>query len=262
MSRVFEALQRSGTMPTRVNVNDIARPQEFPSIPLAMDLDLGTRHVSNVEDAPALPSKLDGPGRLSALKEHGDIGSEKFSILGTRLNSLQTARGIKRLLITSSTKEEGKSLMAANIAISLARHSTKKVLLIEGDLRRPKLGQLFGVSDLAGLSEHMAQTLSPMSNVYRFQNLKLWCLFAGRDCSRPVELLQSSKLADLLNELGTLFDWIIIDAPPVAALADADLWSRLVDGVLVVVREGVTSKKLLTQTLRSIQPQQLCGVVL
>jgi capsular exopolysaccharide synthesis family protein len=263
MSRVFEALQRSGMMPetTQLEPREIPLAEEIPSF-VELPIEFTTDRPAGLEATPALPCKLDGPGRLSALKDHGDIGSEKFSVLSTRLNYLQQARAIKRLLITSSSKEEGKSLMAANTAISLARHSKKKVLLIEGDLRRPKLSSVFGVQGLEGMSEQLTQKIPSTRNLFRFQDLNLWCLFAGKDSSRPVELLQSPRLPTLLNEFNAMFDWILIDAPPVAAVTDADLWSRMVDGVLVVVREGVTSKKLLRQTLKSIRPNLLCGVIL
>lgn len=264
MSRVFQALQRSGLMPETAPIltGDELPQQEFRA---TADL-LRELHeeagVGSLTDTPALPCKLTGAHRLAALNGHGDLGAEKFSILATRLNRLQEVQSVKRLLITSSVKEEGKSLMAANIAISLARHKAKKVLLVEGDLRQPKLGALFGTPDLNGISEQLTQNMPLTQNLYRFQDLSLWCLFAGRDCSRPLELLQSSRLPILLNDLSDMFDWIIIDAPPVAALADADLWSRLVDRVLIVVREGFTSKKLLRQTLKSIDPKLVCGVIL
>lgn len=263
MSRVFQALQRSGMMPETAPVSigeDVPR-QEFRA-PADLLRELRDDVGASLADTPALPCKLTTANRLAALNGHGDLGAEKFSILGTRLNRLQETHSVKRLLITSSVKEEGKSLMAANIAISLARHKGKRVLLIEGDLRQPKLGTLFGTQDLNGISEQLTQSIPLTQNLYRFQDLNLWCLFAGRDCSRPLELLQSARLPVLLNDLSEMFDWIIIDAPPVAALADADLWSRLVDRVLIVVREGVTSKKLLRHTLQSIDPKLICGVIL
>jgi len=264
MSRVFQALQRSGMMPeiAPIETGEVVPQQEFRA---AADLLRELREEASggsLTDTPILPCRLTSANRLAALNEHGDLGAEKFSILGTRLNRLQEVHSVKRLLITSSVKEEGKSLMAANIAISLARHKAKRVLLIEGDLRQPKLGSLFGVQDLNGISEQLTDSAPLTQNLYRFQDLSLWCLFAGRDCSRPLELLQSPRLPVLLNHFSDMFDWVIIDAPPVAAVADADLWSQLVDRVLIVVREGVTSKKVLRLTLNSIDPKLICGVIL
>jgi polysaccharide biosynthesis transport protein len=200
--------------------------------------------------------------RLVSLTRSGGLGAEKFLLLGTRLKHLQEHHGLKKVVLTSSGKSEGKSLVAANLAISLARNTKQKVLLLEGDLRGPVLSRLFGHNKFNGLTELLRQKEPPGKFLYRMAGLPLWILFAGTLREHPLQLLQSSRLPQLLNQFSESFDWILIDAPPLLPLADADLWTRLSDGVLLVVRENRTPKKILQKALDSLGKAALLGLVL
>jgi len=200
--------------------------------------------------------------RLVSLTRNGGLGAEKFLLLSTRLKHLQEQHRLKRVVLTSSVKSEGKSLVAANLAISLARSTKQKVLLLEGDLRSPVLSRLFGESKFKGLTELLRQEEPPEKFLCHMAGLPLWVLFAGTLRDRPLELLQSSRLPQLLNQFTESFDWILIDAPPLLPLADASLWARLSDGVLLVIRENRTSKKILQKALDSLGKAALLGLVL
>src|SRR4029077_13872645 len=119
--------------------------------------------------------------------------------------------------------EEGKTMVSANLAISLAQRRPQKVLLLEGDLRRPSLSTRFGLPVLPGLSEWLQDGVEPVPNVYHLEQAGFWFLPAGRPPERPLELLQSERLAELIAQFTEWFDWILIDSPPLAPLADTSV---------------------------------------
>jgi len=165
-------------------------------------------------------------------------------------------------LITSTIPEEGKSTISANLAVTLARRKSQRVLLLEGDLRRPVLAREFGLPNLAGLSECLQGEAKLTTNIYRLEGAGLWFLPAGMPPENPLELMQSGRLSELLDQLTAWFDWIIIDSPPILPLADTSVWARLVDGILLVAREGTTQKRQLKRGLEVLNQPKLLGVVL
>jgi capsular exopolysaccharide synthesis family protein len=137
-----------------------------------------------------------------------------------------------------------------------------KTLLLDGDLRRPTVASRFGFDrSLPGLSEclHGERQLSEV--VYKIKGSGLCFLPAGRAPENPLDLMQSGRLPELLDRLGEFFDWIVIDTPPVVPVADTTLWMKLADGVLVVIREGVSEKKVVERALDSFDRAALLGVV-
>lgn len=151
--------------------------------------------------------------------------------------------------------------MTANLASTLARRKQQKVLLLEGDLRRPTQAGLFGGSRPAGLSEWLQSKSRTVSNIYHLDGPGFWLMPAGHPPENPLELMQSGKLADLLDLLALRFDWIVIDSPPVLPLADTSVWARFADGVLLVVRAGRTERQALQRGLGAIERSRLLGLV-
>ena len=189
------------------------------------------------------------------------FGAEKFRFLGVRLRQLQHTRPLKKLLITSTIPEEGKSTVSANLATILARRQQPKILLLEGDLRRPSLAKQFGLGSLPGLSEWLKGEPRAIQDIYRLEGLNLWFLPAGRPPENPLELMQSGRLSQLLNQLSAWFDWIVIDSPPILPLADTSVWARLADGILLVTREGTTKRRMLQRGLQALEQSKLLGAV-
>jgi capsular exopolysaccharide synthesis family protein len=174
---------------------------------------------------------------------------------------MQQTRPLKKILIGSTLPEEGKSMVSANLAATLARRQQQKVLLIEGDLRRPVLAQRMGHIGLDGLSEWLQDGKNPLPEMYQMEGAGFSLIPAGSPPENPLELMQPDRLQAMLTRLGQLFDWIIIDSPPLLPLADATVWARLADGVLMVVREGKSEKKYLQRGLTAVDPKSLLGVV-
>ena len=192
--------------------------------------------------------------------KEGSLGAEKFRFLAVRLRQLRQSRPLKKVLITSSIPQEGKSTVAANLACTLARRKPQKTLLLEGDLRRPNIAAQFGLGKLPGLCEWLSGE-TPSIHIYLLENLGVWILPAGSAPQNPLELMQSGKLSPLMEQLEAWFDWIVIDSPPVLPLADTSLWSRLADGILLVTRKGITEKQQLQRGLEAIEKSKLLGAL-
>jgi capsular exopolysaccharide synthesis family protein len=212
-------------------------------------------------DFPSLEVSVLPTSRLVFLTEPDSLAAEKFRFLGVRLRQLQQGRPLKKVLVTSTIPEEGKSTVSANLAGVLARRK-QSILLIEGDLRRPTLAQQFGLGRLAGLGEWLQSGRQTVSNVYRLEGPDFWFMPAGNPPENPLELLQSGRLSYLMGQLADLFDWIIVDSPPLLPLADTTVWSRVTDGTLLVAREGKSEKKQLQRGLEVLKKSDLLGVVL
>ena len=229
---------------------DRARSQDLAEVP--PDFAETEFAQSDLSQFQSLPVSLPQDSKLVCLTAPESFGAEKFRFLGVRLRQLQHSRPLKKLLITSTIPEEGKSTVSANLATILARRQQPKILLLEGDLRRPSLGKQFGLGKLPGLSEWLQGEPRTMKDIYRLEGPNLWFLPAGRPPENPLELMQSGRLSGLLNQLSGWFDWIIIDSPPILPLADTSVWARLADGILLVTREGTTKKRMLeTQRIPS-----------
>jgi capsular exopolysaccharide synthesis family protein len=196
------------------------------------------------------------------LTDQGGMAAEKFRVLGLKLRHMREQRKLKRIVITSSIPEEGKSLIAANLALNQSRSKVLSTVLIDGDLRRPELASRFGFHrNLPGLSEVLRGERQLSEVIYKLEGSGLWFLPAGMTPENPLEVMQSARLQQLLEQLDASFDWMIIDTPPVRPLADTPLWMKLADGVLLVTREGVCEKKQLERALEVIDPATMLGVV-
>ena len=260
MSEVYEALRRSG-----VELNG-EFPEEPAQAPPALASALQeTEHYQDelpLDQTPVLQSLFVAQARLVALSQNGDLGKEKFMVLSTRLKHMQDRHPLKRVIVTSSLRGEGKSLVSTNLAISLARNTKQKVLLLEGDMRQPSLTRVLSCGERLGLSDWLQSPDLRSNYLNRLEGLPLWFLFAGTNRERPMELLQSSRLPQLLGLLGNSFDWIVVDTPPLTPLADTSVWLRLGDGVLMVVRENHTSKKVLQKAMDNLSKTPLLSLVL
>jgi len=219
-----------------------------------------SRAVEGLEQCPVLAVSIGEESHLVSVAKEGSLGAEKFRFLAVRLRQFRHNRPLKKVLITSTIPQEGKSTVAANLACTLARRRQHKTLLLEGDLRRPTLARQFGVGKVPGLCEWLGGQTETF-NIYQLQNLGLWMLPAGTAPQNPLELMQSGKLSMLMEQLESWFDWIIIDSPPVLPLADTSLWSRLADGVLLVTRKGTTEKQQLKRGLDAIEKSKLLGAL-
>jgi protein-tyrosine kinase len=269
MSRLYEAMRRielergNGTapdagQPTAPLAPPVSVPPEMPELlkglrPAALDL-RGAR-PARVEASLA--------SRLVAITEPRSLGAEKFRSLAARLTNLRRERELKSLQVTSSIVGEGKSLVSANLALTFAMESSSKVLLVEGDMHRPSLSTRLGLSQLTGISQWWGADQQPITQfLYKLNNWPLWFLAAGGASDQPSQILQSGRFAEAFLKLSGAFDWVIVDSTPMLPTVDSNLWSRLVDGTLLVVRENVAFVNALKKGLQSLDNPKLVGIVL
>ena len=199
--------------------------------------------------------------RVITLTNPNSQGAEMFRVLSTRLAHMKDKRRLNKLLVTSAVGDEGKSVVAVNLAISLSQRPGERVLLMEADLRRPTASALLSSSPMVGIAEWHEGKLAIEDAFYQIDSMPLWFLSAGKGVEEPLPVLESMEFASMLNTVGAHFDWVVLDATPMLPMADAASLARLSDGVLVVVREGHTRRKILNKALESVDKKKLLGVV-
>jgi len=241
---------------------------ERPPVPTAKNASVSTgfspadEHTDILGQFQSLETSLSPKSRLVSVTDKESPAAESFRLLGVRLRHLRRDRPLKKLLITSTIPQEGKSMVAANLACALALGTEPRILLLEGDIRRPSLSEVFGLGRIPGLCEWLQGQRSLTTSIYHLENPGLWIFPAGSAPSNPLELLQSGKLSALMDQLATWFDWIIIDSPPVLPVADTSVWTRLADGILLVTRQGITERRQLQRGLEALEPQKILGALL
>ena len=260
MSRLFEALQRSEPEGFAF---DFPQPNPMANkvLETATADESAEPELRELGQFVSAPMVLPPDSRLISLTDKESLAAEKFRFLAVRLRQIRQTRTFKKLLITSTIPEEGKSMVSSNLALTLARKKQQKVILLEGDLRRPVLAREFGVKNSPGLSEWLLGDTQQMPIIYKPGEAGLCFLPAGHPPENALELMQSARLPELLEQLAAGFDWVIIDSPPVLPLGDTSVWMRLVEGVLLVVREGITQKRELQRGLETLDQSKLLGTV-
>jgi capsular exopolysaccharide synthesis family protein len=203
-----------------------------------------------------------GPSSLVCLADSNCPATEAFHLLGLRIFNLRKEREFKSLLITSTVPKEGKSVVAANLACTLGSSGKQKVLLLEGDVRRPTQSGIFGLAQVPGLCNYLTGKRSLTACIYRLPKAGIWIMPASDNRGDIRELLQSPQLPELMKTLNRWFDWIVIDSPPVLPLVDTSIWARLADRILIVARHGTTKKRELQKGLEALDMNKVLHAVL
>lgn len=202
----------------------------------------GSRHGEVVETRMRVGNQIDF------------ASSEAYKLLRTNLTfSLNNEDTGNVLGVTSSLSGEGKSLTSINLAMSFAEMGTR-VLLIEGDMRKPVLEKYFNVRTPKGLSNLLARQCKLEEAVFRSsKHNNLFYISAGSIPPNPAELLSSKHMKNLILRMREQFDYIILDLPPVIAVADATIVSKYIDGMIIVVRDNYVEKADLAEAVRLLE---------
>jgi capsular exopolysaccharide synthesis family protein len=177
---------------------------------------------------------------------------EEFRVIKSNIKNLTAKEGSVSIIVTSSLKGEGKSTSAANLAVVMA-HGMKNALLVDADMRRGRLHELFGVRQGPGLTDVLNGT-STLDTAFVFSGVeRLTLITRGQSSHNSFDLIDSSKAKSIIDELKRRFDIIIFDTPPVLSLPDTPLLSQLVDGVLLVVQAERTQKKDVINAQRALE---------
>lgn len=190
--------------------------------------------------------------------------SEAFRSLRTNIQFSNIDSELKSLVITSSVPCEGKSTVALNLAISMAQ-TEKKVLLIDGDLRKPSIHTYFDVRFPFGLTHIITQkTNYKYALQYPYEGLNLHIITSGPIPPNPSELLGSTSMKNLLNALENEYDLVILDSPPIGLVTDAAVLSALADGIIIVYHAGKTKKEILLKSVNALKKvnSNILGIVM
>jgi non-specific protein-tyrosine kinase len=166
------------------------------------------------------------------------------------------------VLVSSPGAGDGKSITATNLALTMAQEFNRKIVLVDADLRQPGTHHLLGLPQTPGLSEVLDGSVSLEEALVELPEFNLWVLPAGVAPERPAELLGSLAMRRALDALRTRFDRVVLDMPPAVPLADVGVLAPHVDGVLLIVRAGVTTKPQIERALATFDPHRLMGLVL
>ena len=199
--------------------------------------------------------------RLAGLRHNHELGAEHFHLLCHRLKRLRERRTLRSLLVGSSIPKEGKTVVASNLAVALARNSGR-VALIDADMRQSASNRPLGLGALPGLAEFLEGKLE-LSEAFRYVNgLGVYFLPAGNISRNPYELLQRPRLRELIEKTASAFEWVIFDSPPFTPFADAHSLAAATDGVLLVIRRGMVPGEILQRSLATLDGAYIAGLVL
>lgn len=180
--------------------------------------------------------------RLTIIEAPGSSAAEAYRVLRNSIDFVNFEHDLRTLLVTSAVPSEGKSTVSANLAVSLAQ-AGKKVVLVSCDFRRPTTTQFFNVNNQVGLSDVLTGAQSLKAALQRPGDDQLLILTSGKMPPNPSELLASSKMEEIIESLEEWADWVIVDTPPVLAVADPVSVARWADGVLMVTKAGESTRE-------------------
>jgi capsular exopolysaccharide synthesis family protein len=279
MTRLSDALDRANTLK-----DDNARPPaSSASLSGDWQFDGADRRLASpsplraVEPPPAIveppPRAVEAPRALETRFSANDrskvvVGPEanggvveQYRRLAAVLHHAQTDKRARSVMIASAVPGEGKTLTSTNLALTLSESYQRRVLLIDGDLRRPRIHSMFGLPNGAGLVDCLSQPVEgrlPVEDV----SPTLCVLTAGRASPDPMGLLVSDAMQQLLREAMATFDWVVVDTPPVGILSDANLLAGMIDTALLVIQARTTPYPLVQRAIDAIGRPKILGVVL
>ncbi len=270
MGKIFEALEKAklsitgnsshlegGKFPeTDLNHKDPVTIEESE-----IKANTGHGHSEEVSDSSFFFERMDSS--LVTLTRPNSLESEQFRLLKNNILFPEKGTPPRSIMITSASPGEGKSFVAANLAVSIAQNIDEHVLLMDCDLRSPKIHSIFNLPGQPGLSEYLSKA-KPLSSllVKTFIN-KLTILPAGTIPKNPSELLSSEQMRRLVHEVRLRYSdrYIIIDTPPPYITSETSALVRQVDGVIMVVRHGKTRKKDVQDIIDIYGKEKIIGVV-
>ncbi len=188
--------------------------------------------------------------------------AERYRSLRTRIAQIEHGDLRRVLMMTSPGRGEGKSMTSLNLGITMAQEFHRRVVVVDADLRRPALHALLGLPSSPGLSDVLLGGALLEDVMVVLPDYRLTVIPAGLPTEQPTELLGSTAMRRVMEQLRTQFDRVLLDTPPAVPLADAGVMSRMADAVLVVVRAGITQMPAIERTLSEIDTAKVLGLIL
>jgi len=189
-------------------------------------------------------------------------GAEQFRTLRSRLYQLRGSQPLRTILVTSSVPGEGKTFVTNNLGHAIVRQPDRRALIIDADLRRPRLHMLLGTRSTPGLTDYLKNEVDEFAVIQNGGGGNLCFIPGGSEVANPSELLLNGRLKKLLERVTPFFDWVILDSPPCLPVADASILGDMCDGALFVVRAGSTPSEVAQKACQELQEGKIVGVVL
>ena len=200
--------------------------------------------------------------RLVLFTDPQSAGCEQYRTLRTQVFHAAEKQLTQVILVTSAVAGEGKTSTILNLAWAIAQSREKRVLVIDSDLRRPSISSYLGLDFELGFGEVLNEVSDALPSIVRVADSTLYILSSSRSEPQPAELLSKERVGETLAELRQYFDYILIDAPPVVAFADARLLANYADAVIVVVRAGLAGHSTVERAIEALPQNRILGVVL
>ena len=255
MSRIEEALEKAARLRGGLDaVPAVTRPP-VPRSP--------ARAKPPVPDFPSDSSRITSPYVVTVTDPHSRV-AEEYRKLKTIIVDLTRQEGHHNMImVTSTIGSEGKSLTSLNLAVTIAQELDRTVLLIDADLRKPLLHSYLGLTPTRGLADCLVDGSDVGEVLIRTGIAKLSLLPAGRTVPNPAELFSSQRMNELVDEMKHRYPdrFIIIDTPPVLPVADTKCLGRLVDGAIMVIREGAASPENVVEAVNALKGTRILGCV-
>lgn len=267
MSRIHEALKRAEQERTLLREPESASTTVAEAPPAGA---LPARKEIRGLEAPetwlarcAAPGWTPQPHIASLFSATGQtVGTEELRTLRSRLNQIREKQDLRTLLLTSAMPGEGKTFLTACLARMMVRQQGKKVLVLDADLRRPQMDKAFGAPSSPGLTDYLLGEADEVAILQRGIDPNLYLIPSGKHVSNAAELVSSPRLPNLLRKMENVFDWVLLDSPPVVPVHDASVLSTYCNGVLLVVRSASTAYDLAQRATAELRDRGLLGVVL
>jgi protein-tyrosine kinase len=259
MGKLYKALEKAekerGLEPEFDKV-----PESAPEMPQAK-LEPERRPYLEIPREAILP---DMDEKLVTYREPGSIAAEQFRKLRTKLLGMKLPGPPKTIMVTSATESEGKTLVATNLGTVLAHDLQTHALMIDADLRNPALSRWFGLHTGRGLADYLVSNADISDLLIKTNVEKLTILASGTFQTNPVELIGSKKMETLVQEMRERYSdrYIIFDSSPLLATTEPSVLTHLVDGIILVIRAGVTPRETIKQALATVDHDKILGVVL
>jgi receptor protein-tyrosine kinase len=207
-----------------------------------------------------IPFKPAPETHLINIERPHEVPGEEFRTLRTRLNHMQSQQDLHSIVVTSASPAEGKTFTAMNLALAQAQLESP-VLIADLDLRRPVVHNMFQCEKSPGFSDFLLADQKLEDCIRRIEGTNLYFMPAGTQVRNPLELLNMRQVKHSIDAFRKVFNWVILDTPPLLFSADANLLATLTDGTLIVVRIGSTTYDSVIRAMQSLCENNVLGIV-
>ncbi len=201
------------------------------------------------------------PLLVAAINPHSPV-AEQYRTVRSRISHREETTSLRTIVVTSPGPGDGKSITVANLALTMAQEFQRRVVLVDADFRGSSIHSLFGLQGTPGLADLLAGEATLDEVMVELPDYRLTIIPAGRTPQFPTELLSSTIMRRVVDTLRSRFDKVLFDMPAVTPLADVATFAPLADGVVMVVRAGVTQRPALNEALSVFDEEKVLGLVL